>query len=107
MFPLGIFSMIVAYILCYFIGIGIWHYFANKLIGIRLWQVLTDILPYLLITAGCFFVAWLATRGLQNLYLRFVLKIVITTVLYILIMKYSRSVIFKESMEFFTNRIKR
>jgi O-antigen/teichoic acid export membrane protein len=107
MFPFGIFPMIIAYIVCNFMGILMWHYFANKLIRIRLLLVLKDILPYLTITAGCFFIAWLATQSFQNLYLRCALKIAVTATLYVLIMKYSRSAIFKESIEFITNRIKK
>jgi O-antigen/teichoic acid export membrane protein len=106
-FPFGILPMIGVYVACYFIGILIWHYFANKFIGIRLRHVLKDILPYLLITAGCFFVAWIATRGIQNLYLLCASKIAITAILYILIMKYSRSVIFKESVGFLLRHIKK
>jgi hypothetical protein len=107
MFPFGILPMIGTYVACYFIGILIWHYFANKLIGIHLWHVLKDILPYLFITAGCFFVAWFATRGIQNPYLLCVSKIAITAILYILVMKYSRSAIFKESVEFLLGHVKK
>jgi O-antigen/teichoic acid export membrane protein len=104
LFPFGIFPMLTAYVVCYFVGILIWHYFTNKLIGIRIWHVLKDVLPYLLITAGCFFVAWIASQFTQSLYLSAVLKISITATLYILIMKYSRSVTFRESLNFLTKR---
>jgi O-antigen/teichoic acid export membrane protein len=104
LFPFGIFPMLTAYVVCYFVGLLIWHYFVNRLIGIRLWQVLKDVLPYLLITAGCFFIAWLVTRNVQNLYLLCGLKIAVVAALYILIMKYSHSTIFKESMAFLTKR---
>jgi O-antigen/teichoic acid export membrane protein len=107
LFPFGILSMIGAYVASYFIGILIWHYFANKLIGIRLRHVLKDVAPYLFITAGCIFVAWLATRGIQNLYLLCVLKTAITAILYVLIMKYSRSAIFKESVEYLFGHVKK
>jgi O-antigen/teichoic acid export membrane protein len=107
LFPYGIFPMLIAYVACYFIGILMWHYFVNKLIEIRISHVLKDVLPYLLITAGCFFVAWFASQFTQSLYLRAVLKISITAILYIVIMKYSRSIIFKESLLFLTNRIRK
>jgi O-antigen/teichoic acid export membrane protein len=107
LFPFGIFPMLGAYVACYFVGLLVWHYFANKLIGIRLRHVLKDILPFLSITFGCFFVAWLATRNIQNPYLLCVLKITITAILYVLIMKYSRSIIFKESAEFLLGSIKK
>jgi O-antigen/teichoic acid export membrane protein len=100
LFPFGILPMIGAYVASYFVGLLVWHYFANRLIGIRLRHVLKDVLPYLLITVGCFFVAWLATRRIQNLYLLCALKVAITAILYVSIMKYSRSAIFKESVKF-------
>jgi O-antigen/teichoic acid export membrane protein len=107
LFPFGILPMLGAYVACYFAGILVWHYFANRLIGIRLRHVLKDVLPYLFITVGCFLVAWLATRGIRNLYLLCGLKTGITVILYVLIMKYSRSAIFKESMEFFLGHVKK
>ncbi|MDR1090620.1 MAG: lipopolysaccharide biosynthesis protein [Prevotella sp.] len=107
LFPFGIYSMLIAYVVCYFIGICIWHYFVNKLIGIRLWHVLKDLLPYLLITAVCFSVAWSVSQVAQSLYLRAVLKITVAVVIYILIMKYSLSTIFRESLLFLTNRCKK
>jgi O-antigen/teichoic acid export membrane protein len=107
MFPFGILPMIGAYVVCCFIGLLMWHYFVNKFIGIRLKHVLKDILPYLLITAGCFFVAWLATLGIKNPYLLCSLKIGIVAILYVLIMKYSNSIIFKESVEFLIRHVKK
>jgi O-antigen/teichoic acid export membrane protein len=105
LFSFGIFPMLIAYIICYFAGLFIWHYFVNKLIGIRWWQVLKDILPYLSITAGGFFIAWISTRNIENIYLLCSLKIVIVTALYVLIMKCSRSAIFEESIGFLTGRL--
>jgi O-antigen/teichoic acid export membrane protein len=106
-FPLGLLPMIAAYVLCGFLGTAIWHYFANKFIGIRWWQVLQDVLPYLGITLGCFFVAWLAVLGVQNLYLKCVLKVGVAGGLYVAVMKYSKSTIFRESLEFLASRIKK
>jgi O-antigen/teichoic acid export membrane protein len=105
--PFGTFPMLTVYIMCYLGGILIWHYFVNKLIGIRLWQVLKDISPYLFITAGCFLVAWLASQLTQSMYLRIVLKIGVTATLYVLLMKYSRSTIFRESLLFLSNRVRK
>jgi O-antigen/teichoic acid export membrane protein len=104
MFPFGIFPMVTAYTICYLIGTGFWHYFVGKLTGLRLWQVLKDILPYLGITLGCFLFAWIITYPVRNIYLLLVSKVSIVAALYILIMKFSGSAIFKESMEFVLKR---
>ncbi|MDR1919198.1 MAG: lipopolysaccharide biosynthesis protein [Tannerellaceae bacterium] len=103
MSPWGIYPMIIAYLLTYFIGLIIWQQCAYKLVGLRLRDILRDILPYLIITTGCFFIAWLLTWNIQNVYLLFILKVIITVILYVFIMKFSRSTIFKESMEYLIN----
>jgi O-antigen/teichoic acid export membrane protein len=99
-YPFGIFPMVISYIAMNFVGLMIWQYFTSKLIGLQLMDVLKDILPYLVITIGCFFVAWLLTKNIINLYALFTLKIVISGLLYVFILKISNSVMFKESMEF-------
>jgi O-antigen/teichoic acid export membrane protein len=103
----GVFHIVVAYVTVSVLSVAGWHYFSHKLIGLRFIHVLKDILPYLVITAGCFFVAWLLTYNIQNIYWLCILKVVIVATLYVLIMKYSRSAIFKECLEFFTSRMKR
>ncbi|GHT15201.1 lipopolysaccharide biosynthesis protein [Bacteroidia bacterium] len=106
-YPFGIFPMVIAYIAMNFVGLMIWQYYTSKLIGLRLKHVLKDILPYLAITLGCFFVAWLLTKNIVNLYALFILKILISGLLYVFIMKISNSVMFKESMEFLLKLIKK
>jgi O-antigen/teichoic acid export membrane protein len=96
----GIYPMVISYIFVCFIGLSIWQYYLKKLIGLRLRDVLKDIFPYLTITLGCLFVAWFLTRNIQNLYILLSSKIAITALLYILIMKFSNSVMFKESMDY-------
>lgn len=100
MFPLGIFPMIIGYVISYFIGLLFWNYFANKLIGIKLREVLKDILPYLLITLGTFVLTWFITKSIGNVYLLLGAKIFIATAIYIIVMWGSRSVMFKESIEY-------
>ncbi|MDR3340067.1 MAG: lipopolysaccharide biosynthesis protein, partial [Candidatus Symbiothrix sp.] len=69
MYPFGIFPMVIAYLFVYFIGLGIWQFYIHKLTGLRLRDVLKDVLPYLFITLGCFFIAWLLTKSILNVYL--------------------------------------
>jgi len=103
--PLGIIPMLIGCISVYLMGIFVWHYFVWKLIGLRLKDVLKDTLPYFGITLLCFGIVWLITRNIQNMYISFVLKIVISGILYIFALKISNSVMFKESMEFLVSRI--
>jgi Membrane protein involved in the export of O-antigen and teichoic acid len=103
LFPFGIFPMLIAYVSVYFLGLLFWHYFAHRLIGLQLWNVIKDIAPYVLATVGCISISWLITSGLENIILRFILKIVITAILYISIMWFSNSVIVRESFGYIKN----
>jgi O-antigen/teichoic acid export membrane protein len=106
LYSFGIFPMLTGYLMINFVGLGIWQYYTHKLIGLQLRDVLKDIFPYLVITLGCFFVAWLFTKNIVNLYTLFLLKIAISGVLYIFILKCSHSVMLKESMDFFIKKKK-
>ncbi|GHT31162.1 lipopolysaccharide biosynthesis protein [Bacteroidia bacterium] len=106
MINFGIFQMAIAYVFVSILGFFGWHIFARKLIDLQLTQVFKDILPYFIITVGCFFIAWAATLNIQNIYFLCASKVAISAIFYVLIMKYSRSTIFKESIKFFLNRIK-
>ncbi|MDR0733929.1 MAG: lipopolysaccharide biosynthesis protein [Dysgonamonadaceae bacterium] len=101
LYPLGIYPMVAGYIFMYFTGLLIWHYFANKLIGLRLREVLSDTLPYLGISLVCFGITRLLTANVHNIYLLFTLKIMISGLLYVAILRISKSVIFRECVEFF------
>lgn len=96
----GIIAMVIVFICCNFIGLFVWHYFVNKMIGLRLWNTVKDILPYLISAIGCIVVSWLLTKGIDNIYVRFFLKTTITFALYAVIMWYSNSVIVKECYNF-------
>jgi O-antigen/teichoic acid export membrane protein len=100
----SILSMVIVYVSISVLSIAGWHYFAARLIGLRVVHVLKDVLPYLVITTVCFAVAWFLTRNIRNIYLLFTCKIAIVAILYIVIMKFSGSKIFNESIGFLTNR---
>lgn len=99
-FPFGILWMVAAYVLSFFIGLLGWHYFANRLIGLQLWSVIKDIIPYCSITIFTFIATWIITSQIENVYILFVTKIIIAAILYMLIMWKSNSVVFRESLEY-------
>jgi O-antigen/teichoic acid export membrane protein len=106
LYRLGLFWMVTAFIGISFATLLLWQRYVHQLIGLTLRDILKDILPYLGITLACFFIAWIATINIQNIYWLLVSKIAISGFLYIFVMKISRSVIFKESVEFLTGFIK-
>jgi O-antigen/teichoic acid export membrane protein len=100
MYPLGIFPMVTGYILIYIAAVFVWQYHARKLIAFRFADFIKDISPYCLIASGCIAVAWILTIRVENIYLLITLKMLITTLLYIAVMKWSNAVIFRELVSF-------
>jgi len=107
LYPWGLFWMVTAYVGISFAALLLWQRYVYQLIGLKLRDILKDILPYLGITLVCFFVAWIVTKNIRNTYWLLASKIVISAILYIFVMKISRSVIFRESVEFLVNFIKK
>jgi O-antigen/teichoic acid export membrane protein len=107
LYPLGIFWMVSAFVGISFAALLLWQRFVYQLIGLKLRDILKDISPYLGITLICFFIAWIVTGKIQNIYWLLASKVTISAFLYIFVMKISRSVIFNESMEFLVNFIKK
>lgn len=104
MVPFGLLWMIVAYVVAYFCWLLAWHCLANRLVGIRLLDIIKDLFPYLCITflvLGC---SYFCSTLVSNLYMKFALKIIVSVCLYIGIMRISDSVIFRECFDFLLRR---
>jgi len=106
-YPLGLLWMVVAYIGISFAALLLWQRQVYNLIELKLRDIFKDISPYLGITIICLLIAWITTIKIQNIYWLLTAKIAISAFLYIFVMKISRSVIFKESMEFLMSFIKK
>jgi len=106
-YPLGLFWMVVAFISVSFATLLVWQRYVYQLIGLKLRDIFKDILPYWGITVICLFIAWIATRNIQNIYWALIVKVAISAFLYIFVMKISRSVIFRESIEFLMSLIRK
>ncbi|GAP71349.1 polysaccharide biosynthesis protein [Candidatus Symbiothrix dinenymphae] len=107
MFFWGILMMTACYVFMTFAGILLCQYYAKKLIGLRLRDVLNDVFPYLAATLFCFASAWLLTRNIQNLNFLLASKVLISGILYVFVLKITRSVIFEESVDFIRKSYKK
>ena len=92
--------MVICYAVVTLLSFVGWHFLACKFIGLRLIHVLKDISFYLIITIGCLMGTQLLTKPIQNIFFLCFSKIIIFVILYFVIMKFSPSKIFKESMGF-------
>ena len=102
----GIMAMLIIFVIINISWLFVWHYFAWKTIKVRLSDVLLkDILPFLFITAFALSCAWYISSFAENAYLRLSIKIIVSAVLYIAIMYFSKAVIFNETITFFRKYI--
>lgn len=98
--PYGLRTMVVFFIVLNILWLGVWQWFAQRLIGLRLWDVLRDVMPFLVFTMLVMGFTWWVTRGITNLWLMLISKILIAGTLYAGIMWLSGAKIMRESIEY-------
>ena len=100
----GIEIMIAAYVVTLILWTGIWQVLANRLIQLRFINLLKDVCPFLLATIGCIGVAYYATLFITNVIALILSRIIITSLLYMAIMKIAHVKIFMECILFIFKR---
>ncbi len=107
LYPYGVQTMVVAYVLLNILWLPVWHYFVRKIIHVTLWQAILDILPFVISAAVTICAAHAAALAIENIYLRLFTKVIVAILTYITIMKTLRVVVFQESMAFLMSQLKR
>lgn len=102
----GVGIMVTAFSLMLVVWTLVWQVLAQRLIGLRLLDVLKDVVPFMLAALACAAAAWWATLNVGQLWLSILLRIVIMALLYVGVMKMARVVIFDECIAFLLNRKK-
>ena len=100
----GLGLMVTAYTVLMVSWTAVWQLLAHRLTGLRLRDVLKDILPFMLAAIGCTAAAYVGTADISQPVLSIALRILITAVLYILVMKISGAKIFDECIQFLFHR---
>ena len=100
----GIEIMIAAYVVTLILWTGIWQILTYRLIQLRFIDLLKDVCPFLLATIGCIGVAYYATLFITNVIALILSRIIITSLLYMAIMKIAHVKIFMECIQFIFKR---
>ncbi|WP_348721961.1 lipopolysaccharide biosynthesis protein [Parabacteroides goldsteinii] len=100
MLPYGILWMVGVYVCAYFIWLLSWHLLVSHLIHLSFRDILKDISPYFFVTFIVLTISYVITYNIDSLFLKIILKILMSAVLYVLILWYSNSIILKESIMF-------
>ena len=101
MLRFGVLWMVFTYVMIYvFVWMALWQWYVWKLIGLRPFDALRDIAPYLgstlLIFAGVYFV----TLPIENLWLSLVTKVALSAAFYVGLMYGLKSVILRDCVDF-------
>lgn len=83
----GMVFMVSAYTVATVLWLFVWQYFAHREISLRLWDVLLDIVPYMLVSAAIMAAVYVATGGIHNLLVLLLVRIGLAVVAYFIVMK--------------------
>ena len=100
----GILTMVVAFTTIQILWIIVWQTLANRLITLQLSDVTKDILPFILSATFCVAIAYYTTTSITQPILLILLRIAITALLYLGIMKLARVAILNECIQFIFHR---
>ena len=96
----GVMAMTWFYVGINIAWLGVWQWWARRLIGLRFRHAALDILPFFLFAAGVMAVAWWLTSSLEAGWLRMGLKIAIAVLLYVGLLWLSGAKILRESVAY-------
>ena len=97
----GIVFMVSVYTAVNILWLFVWQYFANREIGVRLFDVMLDICPYLFITLAVMVATYFLTMPVSNLVDLLLMRIVVAGLLYLLVMKLTGSRMLDECIGYF------
>jgi O-antigen/teichoic acid export membrane protein len=96
----GIITMVMAYSLFNILWLFAWMPSAKRIIGLRLLHVIKDTAPFILCGALVMIVTYFTTKAITNIYLLFMVRILMASALYYGVMRILHVVILRECMQF-------
>lgn len=104
LYPKGITAIVAGITMINTLWLLVWAWLAHREIGYKLVHLFADLLPFLGIALVSIAGAWLLTCWIQIPWLLMAAKIVATAAIYIFLMWITKSVTFRESMQFILKR---
>ena len=104
--PYGIDVMISVFICLHISWLFVWFVLVRREIALTFMQLLKDVFPFALIASAVTGGSYYAADGLSNLWISLLVKVVVAASAYILLMWITRSVIFRESIDYILSKNK-
>ena len=102
--PFGIGRMVQAYVALNLLWMAVWFTLSHKEIGLRAIEALRDVAPYVVLSIVSVAIGYLAAQPFANLYVSFLIKVVVVAAVYCLSLWLLRSTIFTEVLLFITKK---
>ncbi|MGP1467461.1 MAG: lipopolysaccharide biosynthesis protein [Porphyromonadaceae bacterium] len=103
----GIEVMVWAYTVLFVLWFFVWYFFVGRLSGYRLFDMLADTMPFFLAALLVMLLTGWTTASIGTLWLRLVLRTIISATLYFALMKLLRVKMLDECMDFVKRKIGR
>ena len=107
LYPYGVETMVTVYVILGILWLPVWHFFVERLIGLRLWQAIFDIAPFVLCAALTMTAAYWVSTFFASIYVAIIVKIAVALAVYVGMMLALRVVVFRECIEFLLSRFKK
>ncbi len=101
---MGIRTMVIAFACINILWLLAWQVFAYRLIGYRLFSMLRDLLPFMLIALAVMALTYLVTLHISNMLILLVSRVLIAAALYFMAMKLLRARILEDCIEFIRSK---
>lgn len=101
---MGIRTMVIAFACINILWLLAWQMFAYRLIGYRLFSMLRDLLPFMLIALAVMALTYLVTLHISNMLMLLVSRVLIAAALYFMAMKLLRARILEDCIEFIRSK---
>ncbi len=99
-----VYVLITTFVVIDILWMFVWHYFVWRIINLRLQDAIKDVFPFAFIATLSMIVSYWLTSSFENIYLVFLLKIVIATTVYLGTLWMLDAKILKESIDFFLKK---
>ena len=96
----GINAMTVVYVIIHIVETGLWFWFVRRETGLTVANMVSDLSPYLLLSLALAAATTMIASPITSIYLRLVVKIVVMSTSYCVILWALRSEIFLESINY-------
>ena len=104
LYPYGFLPMVIYFVCLNIAWLVIWQWFAWRLTGLTYFEALKDIVPFLIFTLAVLALTWWLTKGIDNLWLLLISRVLLAATLYAGTMWLSGAKIMREAIHYIFNK---